>query len=93
MILITGGTGMIGSEMLRLLSEKGVPARALVRNPQKAKTLPKITWVTGDLAKPETLAEAFEGVRTLFLVTSITEDMAAVHSSLFHGSGIAATRG
>ena len=31
MILVTGSTGLIGSEVLRLLSHAGVPARALVR--------------------------------------------------------------
>ena len=81
MILVTGGTGLIGSEVLRLLSEAGVSARALVRNPQKAKTITGITWVTGDLAKPETLPKAFQGIRTLFLVTSITEDMVAVQNN------------
>ena len=50
MILVTGGTGVIGSELLRLLSEARVPARALVRNPSKARELPGITWVVGDLA-------------------------------------------
>jgi uncharacterized protein YbjT (DUF2867 family) len=29
MILVTGGTGLIGGELLRLLSQAGVPARAL----------------------------------------------------------------
>ncbi len=75
MILVTGGTGVIGSELLRLLSQAGVPARALTRNPQKAQTLPGITWVTGDLARPETLTTAFEGAKTLFLLTHYFEDM------------------
>ena len=59
MILVTGGTGVIGSELLRLLSQAGA-ARALVRNPQKAQKLPGIIWVVGDLARPETLITAFE---------------------------------
>jgi uncharacterized protein YbjT (DUF2867 family) len=37
--------------------------------------LPGITWVYGDLAKPETLTAAFEGVETLFLLTHYFEDM------------------
>ena len=36
MILIIGGTGMVGGEVVRLLSQQGVPARALVRDPSKA---------------------------------------------------------
>ena len=75
MILVTGGTGGIGSELLRLLSQAGVGARALTRNPQKAQKLPGITWVAGDLARPETLTTAFEGAKTLFLLTSYYEDM------------------
>ena len=75
MILVTGGTGGIGSELLRLLSQAGIPARALTRNLQKAQTRPGITWVAGDLARPETLATAFEGAKTVFLLTHYLEDM------------------
>ena len=75
MILVTGGTGAIGSELLRLLSEAGIPARALVRNPNKALKLPHVNWIVGDLARPETLTAAFEGVKTLFLLTHYFEDM------------------
>ena len=75
MVLVTGGTGAVGSELLRLLSQAGVATRALTRNPKKAPTLPGITWVGGDLAKPETLTPAFEGAQKLFLLTSYYEDM------------------
>src|SRR5712692_9605162 len=68
MILVTGGTGLIGSEVLRLLS------RALVRNPGRAQALPGITWVQGDLAKPETLASVFAGCMKLFLLTGNVEN-------------------
>ncbi len=78
MILVTGGTGMVGGEIVRLLSQDGIAARALTRNPQKAPNLPGITWATGDLAKPETLPAAFEGAKTVFLVSSIGEDTVAL---------------
>jgi len=75
MILVTGGTGLIGSEVLRLLSQSGVSARAVTRNPERAKQHPGVTWVAADLTKPETLKTAFDGARTLFLITAIDEDM------------------
>jgi len=74
MILVTGGTGLIGSEVLRLLSRAGGPARALARNPGRARALPGITWVQGDLAKPETLASVFAGCTKLFLLTGNVAD-------------------
>jgi uncharacterized protein YbjT (DUF2867 family) len=74
MILVTGSTGLIGSEVLRLLSHAGVPARALVRKSGRGETLPGITWVTGDLANPESLASAFDGCTKLFLLTGNAED-------------------
>ena len=75
MILVTGGTGLIGSEVLRRLSDAGVPARALTRNLNKAQKISGVTWVTGDLGKPETLPAAFDGAQTLFLLTHYLEDM------------------
>jgi len=74
-ILVTGGTGLIGSEVLRRLSDAGVPARALTRNLNKAQKISGVTWVTGDLGKPETLPAAFDGAQTLFLLTHYLEDM------------------
>jgi len=74
MILVTGGTGLIGSEVVRLLSQAGVPARALVRDPRTGPELPGVTWVIGDLTKPETLPSAFAGCTKLFLLTGNSEN-------------------
>ena len=81
MILVTGGTGLIGRDVLRLLSKAGVSARALARNPQKGEKLPGITWVAGDLARPETLPAAFQGTKTLFLNSAISEDLVALQNN------------
>jgi uncharacterized protein YbjT (DUF2867 family) len=74
MILVTGGTGLIGSEVVRLLSQAGVPARALVRDRHSGHELPGITWVIGDLAQPETLSSVFAGCTKLFLLTGNSEN-------------------
>jgi uncharacterized protein YbjT (DUF2867 family) len=91
-ILLTGGTGVIGSELLRLLSQAGVPTRALARNPQKGQKLPGITWVAGDLARPATLTTAFEDAKTLFLLTSYFEDMVELqHNAIAAASAAGVT--
>ena len=74
MILVTGSTGAIGSEVVRLLSRAGTPARALIRNPNQRKELPGITWVAGDLGKPETLTSALAGCTKLFLLSGNGEN-------------------
>jgi len=78
MILVTGSTGLIGSEVVRLLSQAGMPSRALVRNPLREQGLPDITPVVGDLAKPETLSPAFAETTKLFLLTGNVENALAL---------------
>jgi uncharacterized protein YbjT (DUF2867 family) len=87
MILITGSTGLIGSEVLRLLSRASVSTRALVRDPSRAQTLPGITSVRGDLARPEALASDFAGCTKLFLLTGNVE-----HAAELQQHAIAAAR-
>jgi uncharacterized protein YbjT (DUF2867 family) len=73
MILVTGGTGLNGKELLRVLSANGVAVRALVRNPAKAEAiaaLPNVEIVQGDMARPETLAAGLRGVDRAMLISS-----------------------
>src|SRR5438132_13063071 len=74
MILVTGGTGRIGREVRRWRSRAGVPEGVLVRSRGRAHALPGITWVQGDLAKPETLASVCAGCTKLFLLTGNVEN-------------------
>jgi len=67
MILVTGGTGTLGSEILRLLSQDGVGQSALSWNTQKAPALSAIKWVYGDLAKSETSPPHSQALTLSFL--------------------------
>src|SRR5439155_178163 len=53
MILVTGGTGTSGADIVRELSSRGVKFRALARNPAKAGDvrLPGVEIVQGDMVK------------------------------------------
>lgn len=75
MILVTGATGTIGSNVLRRLSERGIQARALSRDPRRGEVLPHVEWAEADLAKPETLSPVFDGVDQLFLLTGNAQSM------------------
>jgi len=73
MILVTGATGNNGREIVRMLSRRGMPCRALVRSPKKATVLnglPGVDIVYGDFAQPETLAPALDGIDRAALISS-----------------------
>lgn len=75
MILVTGATGSNGTEIVKLLAARGIPVRAMVRNPERAKeiTLPGVEIVAGDFDRPETLDAALTGVERAFLLTPSSE--------------------
>ena len=75
MILVVGSTGMVGSEVCRLLAEQKKPFRAMVRSasdPAKVENLKKLgaEIVIGDVREPETLKAACQGVGTVICTLS-----------------------
>jgi uncharacterized protein YbjT (DUF2867 family) len=73
MILITGATGRVGGATLKQLSNRGVPVRALLRNPEKAAAVagPAVETAIGDLAQPRSLEAALQGVTAALLVSPL----------------------
>lgn len=68
-ILITGGTGLVGSRLLRRLVEAGVDCRAIVR---PGKELPAgVTPVEGDLLDLASLPGAVEGVSAVIHLAAV----------------------
>jgi uncharacterized protein YbjT (DUF2867 family) len=70
-ILITAAGGKVGQHVAQQLSRKGVAARAGFHSQDKA-AAPQQAGIEGvvlDFESPETIAAAFKGIDTLFLVT------------------------
>jgi uncharacterized protein YbjT (DUF2867 family) len=67
-ILVIGGTGTVGRQVLSQLSAKGAQVRALARNPGAARLPPRVEVVGGDLTLPETLDSCLDGIHAVFLV-------------------------
>ena len=89
MILVTGATGLNGSELVRRLSARGVRVRGLVRDTAKAgalAALPNVEIVTGDMALPETLSEALQGVERAMLISSSAPVMLDVQSNFIEAA-------
>lgn len=74
MIVITGATGTIGSEIVRQLAERGVKVRAVTRNPEAARVPEGVEVVRGDYLDPASLAAAFEGADAAFLNGQVSID-------------------
>ncbi|WP_431964143.1 NAD(P)H-binding protein [Nocardia sp. bgisy134] len=68
MYVVTGATGNIGAELVRALAEGGQPVRAVVRDPARASLPAGVEAVTGDLNRPETLADALDGAHGMYLM-------------------------
>ncbi|MXN92134.1 NAD-dependent epimerase/dehydratase family protein [Flavobacterium sp. Sd200] len=79
MILVTGGTGLVGAHLLLSLAESKVPLRAIYRTDNSRKKTKKlfahygkealydtIEWVQGDVLDIPSLEIAFEGVEYVY---------------------------
>jgi uncharacterized protein YbjT (DUF2867 family) len=75
MILVTGTTGTVGSEVVKRLSAQGRQARALTRDLRKveADQFPHIEFVQGDFDDGDSLQRACSGVEQAFLLSNSTE--------------------
>ena len=71
MILVTGATGKVGSEAVRLLRQRDLPVRALVRDPGKAAPLAGAgaEIAQADLGQRGTIDAAMPGIDTVILVS------------------------
>ncbi|MFG1974266.1 NAD(P)H-binding protein [Nonomuraea fuscirosea] len=69
MILVTGATGTVGSEVVRSLAARGERVRAMTREPSKI-VFPGVEVVRGDFQEPGSLAEAVRGAESVFLLSA-----------------------
>ncbi len=86
-ILVTGGTGTVGSQVVRELIARKVDVRVLTRSADKAKSLPAgAQAVTGDLLDPATVRSVFKGMDGVFLLNAVSATEA--HEGLMAVNGI-----
>jgi (4-alkanoyl-5-oxo-2,5-dihydrofuran-3-yl)methyl phosphate reductase len=72
MILVTGATGNIGSELVKLLVAKGEPVRVISRDEKKVSHLdPSVQRVIGDRHDPSIVRKAAQGADKVFMLAVV----------------------
>jgi dihydroflavonol-4-reductase len=67
MLLVTGATGYLGSALVKLLTEEGLPVRATIRSEERARVLSAgVETVFADLAEQGSLEQAMRGCDGVF---------------------------
>jgi uncharacterized protein YbjT (DUF2867 family) len=72
-ILVTGGTGHVGSEVVKELQKRKADVRLLVRK-SDGPAPAGVEAVIGDLLDPVSVAKAMEGVDKLYLLNAVLPD-------------------
>src|SRR5689334_17364450 len=67
-ILVIGGTGNIGRQLLSQLQATGAHVLALTRNPDTARLPSQVDVVRGDLTVPESIERSMQEIDSVFLV-------------------------
>lgn len=91
-ILVTGGTGFVGQEVVWELLALGYRVRLLVRHPERAARFanhPHVELVKGDVLRPKTLAAAMKDVRAVVHLVGIIAETSKV---TFEKAHVEATR-
>ena len=90
MILVTTA-GKVGSETVRLLRQRDMPVRVLVRDPAKARTLAEADAevAIGDLDVPASIDAAMTGVTTVVLVSPAVpvQELNVIGAAVREGAG------
>ena len=75
-ILIIGGTGTLGRQIVQQMLSSGYSVRCFVRNIKKARFLGEwgVDLVYGDLKLPETIPNTLKGIRTIIDVSTFRRD-------------------
>jgi len=83
--LVTGASGFVGGHVVRLLLDKGVRVRAMIRDRKKANTLDglDVETVVADLQDAASLRRAVEGVDHVYGIASLFRQ-AGLPEEVFH---------
>lgn len=89
MILVVGGTGFVGSHLIKRLRKDNLPVRAVVRTPAEATAFKDlgVEVVSGDITDPKSLEAAAAGVERIVHLVGIIQETPGVTFQGVHVDG------
>ena len=89
MILVTGATGFVGSNIIKELVSQGYQVKGLVHSQRDFERLKglSIETVTGDITDLDSLSKPFEGVQTVFSCVGIIYETKSANFDSIHVLG------
>jgi len=89
-LLITGGTGFVGSAIVRKALDKGLNIRLLIHRQQRREFFhhPQISLCWGDILDPESLTPALEGVDIVINLVGIILEPRGISFEQVHYIGV-----
>jgi 3beta-hydroxy-delta5-steroid dehydrogenase/steroid delta-isomerase len=74
-VLVTGGSGFVGANLVTTLLDRGYQVRSFDRAPSPLPARPGLEVLEGDICDPGTVASAVNGIDTVFHTAAIIELM------------------
>ena len=74
-VLVTGGSGFVGANLVTELLDRGHEVRSFDRAPSPLPDHPRLHVVEGDICDPATVAAAVDGIDTVFHTAAIIDLM------------------
>jgi uncharacterized protein YbjT (DUF2867 family) len=89
MILVIGGTGFVGSNLIQRMRREGLPVRAVVRDIDKAEALADlgVQVVPGNISDEASLGKAMAGIERVVHLVGIIQEAPGVTFSAVHVAG------
>jgi len=90
MVLVTGGTGFLGSYIIKELVERNYPVRAIRRSTSRlpfyipAKIFEQVEWLEADILDPISLDEAMEDVDAIIHSAAVISFNPADKKKMYH---------
>jgi len=82
LIVVTGSSGTIGRDLVRLLSAAGAAVRAISRDIANVQPLPHVTPFRADLRDPQHVEGALVGASSVFLLTGNDPGFAGLQTTV-----------